>query len=54
MNKTAKKNLRLVYSQENNTAYPPNIKVMARNLSTQYSNNKPANQRGGKKEEKKG
>ena len=52
-NKTAKKDLRLTYSQGNNTAYPPNIKAMARYLSTPYSNNKPANQRRGKKGDKK-
>jgi len=46
-NKTAKKDLRLAYSQGNYTAYPPNIKAAARYLSTQhYPNNKPANQRG--------
>ena len=48
-NKTAKKDLRMAYSQGNSTAYPTNIKAMARYLSTQYSSNKPANQRGGKK-----
>ena len=48
-NKNTKKDLRLAYSQENNTAYPPNIKSMARYLSTQYPSNKPANQSGGKK-----
>ena len=42
-NKTAKKDLRLVYSQGNNTAYPLNIEAIARYLSIQYSNNKPAN-----------
>ena len=52
-NKTAKKDLHLEYSQANNTAYPTNIKAMARYLSTQYPNNKPANQRGGKKGDKK-
>ena len=51
-NKIAKKDLRLAYSQGNNTAYPPNIKSMARYLSTQYAKNKPANQRGGKKGDK--
>ena len=34
-NKTAKKDLRLVYSHGNNTAYPLNITAMARYLSTQ-------------------
>ena len=48
-NKTAKKNLCLAYSKGNNTAYPTNIKLAARYLSTQYPNNKPTNQRGGNK-----
>ena len=48
-NKFAKKDLHLAYSQGNNTAYPLNIKGMARYISPQYSNNKPANQRRGKK-----
>ena len=52
-NKTAKKDLRLAYSQKNSTAYPINIKAMARYLSTQYPNNKPANQHGGKRGDKK-
>ena len=52
-NKTAKKDLRLVYSQGNSTTFSINIKAMARYLSTQYSNNKPANQRRSKKREKK-
>ena len=52
-NKTAKKDLCLAYSQRNNTTYPINIEVMARYLSTQYSKNKPTNQRGGKKGDKK-
>ena len=52
-NKTAKKDLRLAYSQGNNTTYPLNIEAMARYLWTQYSNNKPANQRGGKKGDRK-
>ena len=34
-NKIAKKDLRLAYSQGNNTAYPPNIEAMAKYLSTQ-------------------
>ena len=51
-NKTAKKDLRLAYSQGNNTAYRPDIESMARYLSTQYANNKPTNQRGGKKGDK--
>ena len=48
-NKHAKKVLRLAYSQGNKTAYPPNIEGMARYLSTKYPNNKPTNQRNGKK-----
>ena len=51
-NKQAKKDLRLAYSQGNMTAYPPNIEAMAWYLSTQYPNNKPANQRNGKKGDK--
>ena len=51
-NEITKKDLRLAYSQGNNTAYPPNIEAMARYLSTQYPNNKPANQRGDKKGDK--
>ena len=53
-NRTAKKDLRLAYSQGNNTPYPLNIKAMARYLITQYSNNNSTNQRGGKKADKKG
>ena len=34
-------------------AYPPTTQEMARYLSTQYPNNKPANQRNGKKKDKK-
>ena len=48
-NKNAKKDLRLAYSQGNNTAYPTDIKSEARYLSIQYPNNKPTNQRGGNK-----
>ena len=48
-NKNTKKDLRLAYSQGDNTTYPTNIKSMARYLSTQYPNNKPTNQRGGNK-----
>ena len=51
-NKIAKKDLRLACSQGNNTAYPPNIEEMARYLSIHYPNNKPTNQRRGKKEKK--
>ena len=51
-NKNAKKDLRLAYSQGNNTAYPPDIESMARYLSTQYPNNKPTNQHGGKQGDK--
>ena len=49
-NKTAKKDLCLAYSQGNSTTYPTDIKAMSRYLSTQYPNNKPANQHGGEKE----
>ena len=52
-NKTAKKNLYLAYSHGNSTTFPINIKVMVRYLSTQYSNNKPPNQRRSKKGDKK-
>ena len=48
-NETAKKDLRLAYSQGNHTASPPDIEVAARYLSTQYPNIKPANQRKGNK-----
>ena len=34
------------------TAYPPNIKEMSRYISTQYPNNKSANQRNGKRGDK--
>ena len=51
-NKNAKKDLLLAYSQGNTTAYSSDIEPMARYLSTQYTNNKPANQRGGKKGDK--
>ena len=49
VNKNTKKNLNLAYSQGDMTAYPPIIKGMARYISTQYPNNKPAHQRDGKK-----
>ena len=39
------KDLRLAYSQGNYTAYPADIEAAAWYLSTQYPNNKPANQR---------
>ena len=48
-NESAKKGLCLAYSQGNNTAYPTDIKLAARYLSTQYPNNKPTNKRGGNK-----
>ena len=48
-NEYARKDLRLASSQGNNTTYPPDIESMARYLSTQYPNNKPTNQRGGNK-----
>ena len=51
-NKLAKKDLHLAYSLGNNTAYPPNIKSIARYLSTQNSNNKPAHQHRGKRGDK--
>ena len=51
-NEHAKKDLRLVYSQRNIMAYPSTIEGMARYLLTQYPNNKPANQRNGKKGDK--
>ena len=51
-NELTKKDVHMVYSQGNNTAYPLNIESMARYLSTQYSNNKLAHQRGGKKGDK--
>ena len=47
-NETARKDLRLAYSQGNHTAYPPDIKT-ALYLSTQCPNTKPANQRKGNK-----
>ena len=40
-NKNAKKDLRLAYYQENNTAYPPDIKSMARYLSTKILTTSP-------------
>ena len=51
-NKNTEKDLRLDYSKGNNTAYLSDIKSMARYLLTQYPNNKPANQSGGKKGDK--
>ena len=51
-NENAKKDLYLAYSQENNTTYQPDIESMTRYLSTQYPNNKPTNQRGGNKRNK--
>ena len=51
-NKNTEKGLRLECSQRNNTAYPTDVKLAARYLSTQYPNNKPTNQRGGNKETK--
>ena len=48
-NENAKKDLSLTYSQGNNTVYPTNIKSTVRYLSTKYPNNKPTNQRGGNK-----
>ena len=43
MNKHAKKDLHLAYSKGSMTAYPPNIKSIAKYLLTQYPNNKSAN-----------
>ena len=51
-NKNTKKDLNLAYFQGNNTAYPSDIKSIARYLSTQYFNNKPTDQCGGKKGDK--
>ena len=48
-NKHAKKDLRLAYSQGNLMTYPSTIERIARYLLTQYPNNKPINQRNGKK-----
>ena len=48
-NDNAKKDLRLVYSQGNKTAYPPTIEAMARYMSTQYPNKISGRQRKGKK-----
>ena len=48
-NENAKKDLRLAYSQGDYTAYPLDIEEY---LSTQYPNNKPANQCGSNKENK--
>ena len=44
-NEIAKEDLRLAYSQGDYTAYLADIEAAARYLSTQYPNNKPANQR---------
>ena len=51
-NEHAKKDLCLAYSQGNLTAYLTIIEGTARYLSTQYPNNKPANQRDDKKGDK--
>ena len=51
-NENTKKDLRLAYFQGNNTTYPTNIKSAARYMSTKYPNNKPTNQRGGNKRNK--
>ena len=48
-NKNTKKDLRLVYFQGNNTSRSTNTKSTARYLSTRYPNNKPNNQRGDNK-----
>ena len=44
-NDTAKKDLRLLYSHGNKTAYPVTAEAMARYLSTQYNNKVPNNPR---------
>ena len=48
-NNNARKDLRLVYHQRNNTAYPTDIELAAKYLSIQYPNNKPTNQHEGNK-----
>ena len=48
-NKNAKKDFCLTYSQGNYTAYPLDIKTAVWYLSTQYPNNKSANQYGSDK-----
>ena len=52
-NKHTKKDLCLAYSQGNLTAYQPSIEGMTRYLSTQYPNNKSANQRNDKRDKNK-
>lgn len=47
------KDLRLAYFQGSSAVNPTDIKAMVRYLSTQYPNHKPANQRGGKKGDRK-
>ena len=44
-NDAAKKDLRILYSQGNKTAYPVTAKAMARYLSTQYNNKVPNSSR---------
>ena len=44
-NKIAKKDLRLAYSQRNNTPYPTNIKAATWYPSTKYLNNKSGNKK---------
>ena len=54
-NDNAKKDLRLLYSQGNKTAYPATAKSMARYLLTQYNNkvlNNPRNKRGDRNSKK--
>ena len=53
-NGNAKNDLNLAYSQGNIVAYPFTIKLMARYLSTQYSNKNSANQRNVKRWDKSG
>ena len=51
-NEIAKKDLQLAYSQGNHTAYPTNIELAARYLTTQYPNIKSGNQRKNKQRKK--
>ena len=53
-NNNAKKNLRMVCSQRNITAYPPIPEAIARYLSTQYSNKNSAHQCESKKRDRNG
>ena len=53
-NNNAKKDLRLTYFQENMTAYPSTIELMARYLSTQYPNKNFTNEHNDKKGDRSG